>query len=302
MKRIFALLLICLLLPLGGCAENTPENISVVATFYPVYVLAENVLNSVAGVTLTSMTPPATGCLHDYQLLTRDMRALSEAQMLLINGAGMESFLPSVVAINADLQIVDCSQGVELLPEEDHDEGGHHHEEHEHGEFNSHIWLDPQNAIQMTRNMAAALSGLLPNQADKIAANADAYIAELTALDDELRAAISLLPHKDIVTFHEAFPYFARAYDLNVVAVVTLEPDEAPSPRMLMDLIDRVRAAGNPPLFSEPQYESGLLLTVAQQTGAPVFELDPLVTGDAALTAYQDVMRKNLAVLQEALK
>lgn len=298
MKRCLTLLLtLCLLFPLMGCAPVGAENVTVMATFYPVYVLAENVLNGVEGVELCSMTPPATGCLHDYQLLPQDMRALSRARMLLINGAGMESFLPDVEGQYRDLTVVDCSQGVALLAEEEHGEEAHH----EHGEFNSHIWLDPQNAMQMVRNMAGALAELLPGQAEKISDNAERYIAELAALDAELRAALAALPRKDIVTFHEAFPYFARAYGLNVVAVVALEPDEALSPRMLSDVIAQVKAAGNPPLFSEPQYENSALKTVARETGAPVYELDPLVTGDGALTAYQDVMRKNLAVLQSAL-
>ena len=109
------------------------------------------------------------------------------------------------------------------------------------------------------------------------------------------------LTRRQIVTFHEAFPYFAAAYDLEVVAVVALEPDEPLSPRMLARVVEQVRAAGNPPLISEPQYEGSALRAVAQETGAPVYELDPLVTGDGALTAYEDVMRKNAQTLIEAL-
>ena len=301
MKKIVSwILTLLLILPLAGCAAESAQQITVAVTFYPVYILAENVLDGVEGVRLVSMTPPATGCLHDYQLLPRDMRALAGAKALLINGAGMESFLPDIVSQYPDLPVVDCSQGIDLLKEEDHEEE-EHGEGHDHGEYNSHIWLDPQNAVQMVRNMAEALSGLLPDQAHQIGANAENYIALLTALDGELRAAIGPLPRKTIVTFHEAFPYFARAYGLEVAAVVALEPDEAPSPRMLSEVIQRVKAAGNPPLFTEPQYESAALVAVARETGAPVYELDPLVTGDGAMTAYQDVMRKNLAVLQAAL-
>ena len=287
MKKIAALLLALLTVSLSGCGAAA-EEISVMATFYPVYILAENVLDGVEGVTLSSMTPPSTGCLHDYQLLTSDMRALAKSQALLINGAGMESFLPDVTDQFPTLAVIDCSQGVELLKEEN-------------GKYNAHIWLAPENAIQMVQNLRDGLSALLPDQKDRIAENASAYIARLSALDEELRAAIEPLPRKQIVTFHEAFPYFARAYGLEVAAVVALEPDEPISPRMLKQVIEKVKAAGNPPLFSEPQYESTVLRTVAQETGAPVYELDPLVTGDGAKTAYEAVMRKNLAVLLEAL-
>ncbi len=289
MKKFGALLLALLIFSLSGCAAA--EDVSVMATFYPVYVLAENVLDGVEGVTLSSMTPPGTGCLHDYQLLTSDMRALAKAKALIINGAGMEAFLPDVLGQFPGLAVIDCSQGVDLLPEEN---GG--------GEaYNAHIWLAPENAVQMVKNLRDGLSALLPDQADRISENAEAYIERLAALDAELRAAIEPLPHKKIVTFHEAFPYFARAYGLEVAAVVTLEPDEPVSPRMLREVIEKVKAAGNPPLFSEPQYESAVLRAIAQETGAPVFELDPLVTGGGEMSAYEDVMRKNLMVLLEAL-
>lgn len=299
MKKACTLLLALLLLSLSGCGAAA-EDISVMATFYPVYVLAENVLDGVEGVSLSSMTPPSTGCLHDYQLLTSDMRALAKAQALLINGAGMEAFLDDVTGQFPNLTVIDCSLDVDLIAEEEDEEADHDHD-HDHGEYNAHIWLAPENAVQMVKNLRDGLSALLPDQAERIAANADAYIARLSALDAELRAAIAPLPRKEIVTFHEAFPYFARAYGLEVAAVVALEPDEPVSPRMLKEVIEKVKAAGNPPLFSEPQYENAALRTVAMETGAPVYELDPLVTGDGAKTAYEDVMRKNLQVLLEAL-
>ncbi|MDD6683285.1 MAG: metal ABC transporter substrate-binding protein [Clostridiales bacterium] len=297
MKKILCILLVLFFLPLcpGMAAEKT-----IVASFYPVYILAANVLDGVEGVKLSSMTAPATGCLHDYQLLTSDMRALSKAEALLINGAGMENFLPDLQKQLPSLAIVDCSQGIELICTEDHAHQDAHHD-HEHGEFNAHIWLDPENAVMMVENLVSALSDILPGQAEKIQQNGAAYIARLKTLDEELAAAIAPLPRKTIVTFHEAFPYFARAYGLEVAAVVALEPDEPISPRMLSQVVEAVKNAGNPPLFTEPQYDSAALTAIQQETGAAVFELDPMVTGDGALTAYEDTMRKNLSVLQAAL-
>ena len=153
----------------------------------------------------------------------------------------------------------------------------------------------------MVKNLRDGLSELLPDKAEQIRANAEQYIARLEVLDAELREAIAALPNKKIVTFHEAFPYFAKAYGLEVAAVVALEPDEPISPRMLKRVIQQVKEAGNQPLFSEPQYENTALRTIALETGAPVYALDPVVTGDGSLTSYEDAMRKNAEVLREAL-
>lgn len=287
MKKLTALLLMAVLLPMMAAADT------VVTSFYPIYLIAQNLLVDIEDVELRNLAAPGTGCLHDYQLSTADMKALARADVFLINGASMESYLGFVLEGLPGLPVVDASAGVELLP----DESGE-------TEWNAHIWLDAGNAIIMTANLADGLITALPAHADAIAANRDAYTQRLQLLDEELRTALSGVVRKDIITFHEAFPYFAKAYGLHVAAVVTLEPEDTLSPRQLANLVKTVRALNNPPLFTEPQYENLAAETVAAETGAPIYELDPVVTGpekDIPLTYYEDRMRANLAVLLEAL-
>ena len=305
MKKALALILMMLLAlsPLAG-AQAAEKPLTVVTSFYPLYIFAQNILKDVPGVTLENLTHPTTGCLHDYQLLASDMKTLAQADALLINGGGMESFLPTVQEQFPALTITDSSQGITLIPADElmaDVEEAHDHDGHDHGEFNAHIWLDPRNASAMTDTMAQELMKLLPAHADLIERNAQAYQAKLAALDAELREQLANLPRRDIVTFHEAFPYFARAYDLHVVAVLALEPEESLTPQMVATLVDKVRAHGLPPLFTEPQYEDRAARAVALETGAKVYELDPVVTGDGSPTAYEDTMRKNAATLVEAL-
>ncbi len=307
MKRITTLLLTLLLaLTLaapGHAAQEAP--LQVVTSFYPLYIFAQNILKDIPGINLQNMTHPTTGCLHDYQLLATDMKTLAQADVLVINGGGMESFLDDVMGQFPELAIIDSSTGIELIAEQsllhDEDESEEEHAGHDHGEFNAHIWLDPANAIRISVTMALAFSRLLPEQSAQISANMAAYVARLSQLDTELRDQLSALARHDIVTFHEAFPYFAKAYDLNVVAVLALEPDQALTPAMLTELVTRVKAAGLPPLFTEPQYEDRAARAVAQETGAKVYELDPIVTGDGSPDSYEVGMRRNAQVLLEAL-
>ncbi|MBQ8202154.1 MAG: zinc ABC transporter substrate-binding protein [Clostridia bacterium] len=296
MKKVLSLCLAMLLLPASALSET------VVTSFYPIYLFALNLTDGLEGVEVRNLAAPGTGCLHDYQLQTGDMKVLGTADAFLINGAGMESYLSGVFETFADLPVVDASAGIALL-ESCEEEGHEHDHEHEHL-YNAHIWLDAGNAAIMANNLAEGLMQALPQHAEAIALNRDAYIARLTALDQELTAALGDLPRKDIITFHEAFPYFASAYGLNVAAVVARDPDDALSPRALAELVKTVRSLGVPPLFVEPQYEDMAAQTLSRETGAKIYTLDPVVTGpetDVPLTFYEDVMRANMQVLIEAL-
>lgn len=258
----------------------------VVTSFYPIYGMAVNLLKDVP-VTVVNLAAPQVGCLHDYTLSTQDMRTLAGCRVFLINGAGMESFLEQVAAQFPQLTQVVASQGIELM-----DEG------------NPHLWLDVQAAILMTQNLAAGLCEAFAEHAEMITANQAAYQQRLESLDAELKEGLKDLPSRDIVTFHEAFPYFAKAYGLNVAGVVNREPGDALSPAQLAELVKTLKDLGVPPLFIEPQYPELAAQTLSQETGAKVYTLDPIVTGpldEGALTAYEEGMRGNMRTLQEAL-
>ncbi len=296
-KKLFAAMLALLLLPAIAMAET------VVTSFYPIYLFTLNLTDGIDGLTVRNLAAPNTGCLHDYQLSTGDMKVLNKADVFLINGAGMESYLTRVMETFPKLPVVDASSGITLLSEDGMDEIIDDGEDHT-GEANAHIWLDAQNAVAMVNNLAAGLTDAMPQFADQIELNRAAYVERLTALDEELKNGLADVPNKDIVTFHEAFPYFARAYGLNVAAVVNHEPGDAISPATLAQLVETVRALGNPPLFVEPQYDDMAAETLSRETGAPVYTLDPVVTGpetDIPLTYYEDKMRENMQTLLTAL-
>ena len=120
-----------------------------------------------------------------------------------------------------------------------------------------------------------------------------------------MHANLDNLPHKDIVTFHEAFPYFAKEFHLNIIRVIEREPGTEPTPKELEDTIAEVKKLPVKVLFTEPQYSPLAAKTIAEATGAKIYELDPVVTGEAtpdAADAYLTAMRKNMEVLKEALQ
>ena len=285
--RFLAALTAILLLG-APCASGEAQELTVVCSFYPVRIFAQNTLKNVPGIRLETLAPAGTGCLHDFQLMTGDLKKLDGALCLIINGAGMEqSFLPLLTRERADLPLVDCSAGISLMTEG--------------GEDNPHIWLSPFLAAAMVRNLGDGLSGLLPEHRETILNNTEAYAASLETLGEEMRTALSGFQGGNIVTFHEAFPYFADAMGLNVLASVTVEPDETPSPRLIAETVSLIQESGGCPLFAEPGVQLDALNTIARETGCPVYELDPITDGADDPDAYVLAMRKNLDTLTTAL-
>jgi len=295
MKRVFAFLLALVLLPAASLGET------IVTSFYPIWLLALNLADGVPELEVRNLAAPGTGCLHDYQLQTGDMKVLSEADLFLVNGAGMESYLDHVFSAFPDLPVAEAAAGIPLLTETDALTIG---ENEDDGEINAHIWLSAANAAVMAENLAKAMEAQFPDRQEKIEDNRKALQARLLALDQELREGLSGLPRKGIITFHEAFPYFARAYGLDIVAVVNREPGETLTPAQLAQLAEAIVALDAPPLFVEPQYEDLSARTLAAETGAAIYTLDPVVTGpeeDVPQDYYETVMRRNMETLREAL-
>ena len=297
-KNILFCLLTALCLILAGCGggANTAGGgkdgaFRIVTSFYPMYVATLNITQGIDGVTVTNMTKPQTGCLHDYQLMTEDMKTLENADAFVINGAGMESFLDKVVAQQKSLKIIDASKGIELLKDGD--------------EENPHVWLSVTDAILQVKNIAEQLKAADPKHADAYEKNAAAYIKKLEGLKAEMHAALDTVPNKDIVTFHEALPYFAKEFNLNIISVVEREPGTEPTPAELQETIEQVKKLPVKVLFTEPQYSPSAAETIARETGAKIYTLDPVVTGEAdakAINAYIDTMKKNMETLQTALQ
>ena len=296
MKKLILILSVLMLFPYLSAAET------VVTSFYPVWVMTLNLTRGLENsLSVRNLAAPSVGCLHDYQLQTADMKILSDADAFLVNGAGMESFLPEIIHALPDLPIIEASVGIDLLENVETVELLGPDEEET---VNSHVWLDPSRAIHMAENLASGLSCLFPSDQKMIMSNLEDYRTRLTALDQELRDGLQGLSHRNIVTFHEAFPYFADAYDLHVVAVVNREPGEVLTPSQIGSLAREIIRLGNPPLFVEPQYTDLSARTLARETGSSVYSLDPMVTGPeekVPLDYYETVMRQNMENLIEAL-
>ena len=297
--------LVTALVLLWGCygapaKEDTPR-LSVVASFYPLYIAALNVIGDAEGVSLSLLAPPNTGCLHDYQTRPQDMVVLETADLFLVNGGGMESFLDQVMETLPGLNTVTASDHVILLPAEAENHGHKDAKEHDHGDVNPHAWVSIDNYRQYVMNIQEALEALDPGNAAVYRQNAARYLDTLAALRDGMRTALAPIAGQSVVTFHEAFAYFAEEFSLSVAGVIAQEPGVPPKPEELAAIITRVKEWKIPALFTEPQYDPAAARTIARETGARVYTLDPVATGELTPDAYEKAMRRNQKTLLEAL-
>ncbi|ARP50816.1 MULTISPECIES: metal ABC transporter substrate-binding protein [Caproicibacterium] len=274
----------------AGCARRPAQKASfhIMASFYPVYIMSINITNGIQGVQVDNMAGQQTGCLHDYQLQSADMQALSQANLFIINGAGMESFMSRVTDQLPHLTVLDSSTGVSHITDKT-------------GEVNPHLWVSISNYMQQVQNITAGLEKADPPHAAQYRANADIYLKKLRTLRTRMHTELDHLPHRDIITFHEAFPYFAKEFHLNIVQTVQREPDSQPSAKELAETIRMIRQSGVKAVFAEPQYEQSAAQIIAQESGAAFYKLDPAVTGSYDRDAYLKAMEKNTQTLQKAL-
>lgn len=300
---LVALVFVCTIF--AGCSRKSDSNFKIVTSCYPVYIMTLNVAKDIKGVEVVNMCENNTGCLHNFQLRSEDLKKIEKSSAFVINGAGMESFLDKLIDELPKVKLIDSSEGIELLKDEchhDHDESGEDAHEHCHHEDNPHIWMSVSNCIKQVENITEGLSRVDNAHSESYKKNAEIYIEKLKNLKDKISSSLENLENRDIITFHEAFPYFAREFGLNIVGVINHEPGEEPTMKEVKDTIELIKSKNVKNIFVEPQYPENTAHTIASETGAKVYSLDPAVTGEDSPDAYLNIMERNLEVLSEALK
>lgn len=277
-------------------ARADDVNFTIVTSFYPIYISTINVAKDIPGVKVVNLTEPITGCLHDYQMRPDDLKTLSAASVFVINGAGMEAFMEKVMKERKGLKVIEASKGIELIYEKS-DHGDHAHES-----ANPHVWVSVSLAMKQVANIAEGLSSANPKNAAKYRANAKVYLDKLEALKKKMHEALGGVKSKKIVTFHEAFPYFAKEFGFEIVAVIEREPGSEPNAKELAETIETVRKSGIKFLLTEPQYPAKCAEIIAKETSAKIYILDPAVTGLMEADAYIQIMERNLETLRKTLE
>ncbi len=295
MIRKIMLALLILLSPLTASAQTKLDavaSISIIGDF----------VNQIGGdrVNLTVLVGPG-GDAHIFQPTPADARRVGQSKLVFINGLGLEGWLPRLVKSSGGrATIVTVSHNVPAI-KESIDGHGHGHN------LDPHAWQDVANAQLYVKNIGAALSAADPDGAPYYAERLRSYLAELDRLEAEMRLGLAQIPtaRRRMITSHDAFGYFAKAYGLRFIAPQGVSTEAEASSRDVARIIRQIRAEGIPAVFLENISDPRLMMQIAHETGARigarVFS-DSLSDSSGPAPTYLEMMRNNLGAFVEALR
>ena len=277
-KKLLKVVLVGLFVSIVSPATaQSAEKIKVVATFS----ILGDMVKRIGGqhVAVTTLVGP-NGDTHVYRPTPAAAKAVSMSQLLVVNGLEFEGWLDRLVeATDFKGKRVVATNGIDAIPYEeseghdDHAKDKHDdHAHHDHGAFDPHAWQSLANAVTYVNNITAALAQIAPDNAAEFYKNRANYIAEIKALDKEVRAMAARLPQdrRTVVTSHDAFQYFGRDYGLTFLAPQGISTDSEASAKDVAHLIKQMRAKNISAVFIENISDPRLIKQIAKETGATV--------------------------------
>lgn len=292
-----------MLLLLSACTGNVPENskdkATVAASFYPVYIFTLNILDGIEEINVVCMAEQSLGCLHDYNLTAKDARLLSDARVLVINGAGMEGFLEDAFESVENLKIIDSSENVTLICNDAHQ---HNESDHNHHHENSHIWLSVDNAKLQVESIKNGLVAEFPEYEEHIEKNYEDYIIRLDALIQKRNEVVFEEAAPSVISFHGAYEYLGE--DLGFCVEDTIESDEGaePSAKELAHLVSEIKEKNIKAILVAPDYSGSAAEILSRETDIKIYTLNPIISGEISRTAYEDLMEDNYKMILKAVK
>lgn len=287
-RILICLIVFTLLLPGCGSGEEpvssqagTGEELTVVATTYPVYLLVRSVIEGVDGIRVERLSTGESSCLHDYTLSVNDMKKIEGADIIALNGAGLEDFMDDALAAT-QAQVIDCSEHVELLENLAHDHAEGDEADHDHGHWDPHYWMDPANAAVMAKNLAAGLIEADPDNQSVYQENMLKTTTFLASWKGTLQSLLNWDEGPEItglITFHDGFQYFAKAFDLPLLAAIEEEAGSEASAKEIQEITALVKEYNLPVIFTEVNGSAATAQAIARETGCAVGQLTMIMDG-----------------------
>lgn len=256
-------------------SKGSTEKFTVVTSFYPMYIACMNICEG-ADIELKNLSEPKTGCLHDYQLTTDDMKLLSTADVFVVNGGGIEEFLEEVTKSYPDLTIINASENIEI------EEG------------NAHVWMSVSKHIKQVENITDGLAKADVSNAERYYNNGFVYARKLNSLLTKVDKAYE---GKKVVLFSEAYQYLADDFGAKVLTVLDLDEEKEVGAKELSETVDLIRNKGANTIWAEKKYGEKMAKIVMAETNVNTIYLDTITRGDYDKDAYVSRMSKNINLI-----
>lgn len=291
----FAIIILLLILFVFiKCSENkikTNEQKKVIATFYPVYLGTLNIATGIEDIEISNLTSDVKACIHDYTLSTVQMIEVTEALLLITNGAGMEPFITNIIKNNKDVNIIDTSINTNIIKKTYKSESI----------TNSHIYLSINNYIIQIENICEALKSVDKDNAKKYEQNKNKYIKELELLNDHLKKVKDKINGTKIIIYNEAIQYIASDLDLQVVENLEIDHESGISPSGVAHAIDTIKKENIKYIFVPKDYDKKIINNIIKGLGITIIELDLLTHGEDNKNVYINVFKENLNNIEKAM-
>lgn len=266
--------------------ENVKENdnLKIVTSFYPMYIMTMNITNGVEDVQVSNMAENYIGCIHDYTLKTEDLKKFENANIFIENGYGMESFSQKIIDSYPQVKIIESAKGITDVIKE------------ESGDINAHFWTSIDNYILQVQEIANQLSNIDSKNADKYKNNANIYIQKLNELKNSYEDKIESLKGKKVISLNESFSYLFKTLGIEEILIETDHEQSSLSAETVKNVIDKMNEENiNSVIIAENDNEQNAK-AIAEETGAKVYKLKDGMSGDNSLDSYINDMKYNFEI------
>lgn len=266
--------------------SSNSNNFKIVTSFYPMYIIAENLTQNAQNIELSNMAEVNGGCLHDYTLSTNDVKKFENADVFIENGVGIENFTEKLLQVYSNLKVIDSSTGITDIINDEEGENGH-------------IWTSMENYKKQVKNIANNLAKYNTENAEIYNRNADEYIEKIEELNRNYKEELSSLSGKKAICLNEAFSYLARDLNLDIIMVETDHEESTLSADKLRELIKQVKESNIQVIIIGENDNTQNAETIAKETNAKIYKLKTGMGGDYSQDSYLKDMEYNLNVLKK---
>lgn len=258
------------------------DNLKIVTSFYPIYIMTANITQNVPDVELVNMTEANVGCLHDYTISTTDMKKIEKADIYIQNGLGLEGFMDKIISAYPELKVIDSSNDISNKIQD---------------EINPHIWTSLENYIKQAETICQKLCVYDNKNAEAYKTNCENYLRKINEEKQKYETELQKLNGEKAICLNEGLEYLLKEIKMQVTQVETNHEESTMSAETLKNLIEKMKNEKIQVIVVDKDDNIKNAETLANETGAKIYKLDSGLTGETNNNAYIDKLEANFLVL-----